>query len=458
MKNSIMILLSITILNADTTFQEWQQEQNRAFDNYQTQEDKEFIEMLKRDWQEYNAIDSINLYQKPKPQIQPILKPNNKIENIIHIPIKPLNITPINPIIPKLDMTGYSRTKFLFYGINIDIIYSQNIKYHINSLSILSIANFWSKISATNSSLLIGEIRSYQNHYNLDDWTTYLLVKKITQQITQIEIDQNLLSWFILTKLGIDTKVGFSQNSISVLVYINDKLYGINYFVLNGKKYYQFNPTNHRLKIYRGDMRGLEAMRFLNKQPTLPFDIKSKKIKFIYKNREYIFTIRYNRNLIKLYKKYPQLDYNLYKNISKISQKSITQELKPIISKMNQIEAINFLLRLTQNGFKYQTDQEQFYQEKVMFFEETLFYPYSDCEDRAIFFSMLIKELLNLDTLFIKYPNHLATAIPLNTQIGGAKFIYHNQNYYIADPTYSNANIGQVMPQFRGTKFKIIGN
>jgi hypothetical protein len=113
---------------------------------------------------------------------------------------------------------------------------------------------------------------------------------------------------------------------------------------------------------------------------------------------------------------------------------------------MSQIEAINFLLRLTQNGFEYKTDGENFGREKVMFFEETLHYRYSDCEDRAIFFATLVRELLDLDLVFIKYPNHLATAIRLNSDIGGESVIYNNQRYYIADPTYSNANIGQAMP------------
>ena len=57
--------------------------------------------------------------------------------------------------------------------------------------------------------------------------------------------------------------------------------------------------------------------------------------------------------------------------------------------------------------------------------------------------------------MFVKYPNHLATAIRLNSTMKGDKIIYQNQQYYIADPTYSNANIGQVMPQFKNAQFQI---
>ena len=46
-----------------------------------------------------------------------------------------------------------------------------------------------------------------------------------------------------------------------------------------------------------------------------------------------------------------------------------------------------------------------------MFPEETINYPYSDCEDRSILFSYLVKNLLHLDIVGVKYNDHLATAI-----------------------------------------------
>ncbi len=109
---------------------------------------------------------------------------------------------------------------------------------------------------------------------------------------------------------------------------------------------------------------------------------------------------------------------------------------------------MNFVLNFVQNAFAYETDQQQFGREKVMFAEETLFYRASDCEDRAILYSFLTKELFGVPVLGIKYPNHMATAlyIPLD----GDKVRIRGREFVVADPTYINANIGEAMPQFKG--------
>ena len=82
-----------------------------------------------------------------------------------------------------------------------------------------------------------------------------------------------------------------------------------------------------------------------------------------------------------------------------------------------------------------------------MFSNETLYYNKSDCEDRAILFSYLVKELFGVGVIGVKYKDHMATAlyIPMkgdSVKAGRRKFV-------IADPTYINANIGQSMPQYK---------
>ena len=91
-----------------------------------------------------------------------------------------------------------------------------------------------------------------------------------------------------------------------------------------------------------------------------------------------------------------------------------------------------------------------------MFPEETINYPYSDCEDRSIMFSYLVKRLLNLDVIGVKYKDHIATAVAFSSKISGANFRYKDKRYTVSDPTYINANAGTIMPQYKNSKFKII--
>ena len=123
---------------------------------------------------------------------------------------------------------------------------------------------------------------------------------------------------------------------------------------------------------------------------------------------------------------------------------------------MSELEAVNFLLRFVQTAFDYKTDDQQFGKEKYLMLEETLHYPSSDCEDRSIFFSFLVKNLLHLDVVGLDYPGHIATAVKFNSDLSGDLISYNGYNYLICDPTYINANAGMVMPQFKNIEPKVI--
>ena len=90
-----------------------------------------------------------------------------------------------------------------------------------------------------------------------------------------------------------------------------------------------------------------------------------------------------------------------------------------------------------------------------MFIEETLHYPASDCEDRSIFFSWLVKSLLNIDVIALDFPGHIATAVELKNPVGQV-VRYQGKKYTIADPTYINAKVGMKMPQYKKVNPKVI--
>jgi hypothetical protein len=84
------------------------------------------------------------------------------------------------------------------------------------------------------------------------------------------------------------------------------------------------------------------------------------------------------------------------------------------------------------------------------------FVSYSDCEDRSIMFSYLVKNLIGLDVVGIKYHDHLATAVNFSSKVSGSGFNYKGKKYIVSDPTYTNANTGMAMPLYKSAKFEII--
>jgi hypothetical protein len=109
-----------------------------------------------------------------------------------------------------------------------------------------------------------------------------------------------------------------------------------------------------------------------------------------------------------------------------------------------------------QTAFEYKTDPEQFGREKPLFPDETLFYPFSDCEDRAILFAYLVRHMLGLDVVALDYPGHIATAVMFSTDIAGDSIVFHGKKYIICDPTYVNADVGASMPEFKNVKPNVI--
>ena len=103
-----------------------------------------------------------------------------------------------------------------------------------------------------------------------------------------------------------------------------------------------------------------------------------------------------------------------------------------------------------QHAFEYEVDQEQFGREKVMFAQETLYYKKSDCEDRAVLFAYLIRNLLNFNVVGVKYADHMATAVAI--PIKGDALNVASHRYVIADPTYINAPIGKSMPKYKNIR------
>lgn len=120
---------------------------------------------------------------------------------------------------------------------------------------------------------------------------------------------------------------------------------------------------------------------------------------------------------------------------------------------MKEQEAVNFLLAFVQRAFAYKTDNDQFGREKYFFIEESLYFPYNDCEDRSVLFAWLVRELTGLKVIGLLYPGHMTTAVALTQPGNGmASVEHHGQRFVIADPTYIGATVGMAMPAYAATK------
>lgn len=130
--------------------------------------------------------------------------------------------------------------------------------------------------------------------------------------------------------------------------------------------------------------------------------------------------------------------------------------LRNAIAGKNQRTAANILLQWVQTAFDYQTDEQQFGIERPLYADESLYYPYCDCEDRAILYAIIVKELMGLDAALLLYPGHLATAVAFTEDVAGDYVEVDGRRYVVCDPTYINSSVGDSMPQFKGGSVSVV--
>jgi len=465
-----LILISISTANE---YQKWLESQSQQYNIYKKDMDKEFSDLLKKDWKMFKSIQQPSTYSKPKPQNIPIIRnpSNNTTKEINNSPIvivKPIKKLPLKytTIKKEKNIKNFITKDFLFYSIEISIQYDKKTNFTPKEINKNTISNFWDMMSKTQWKKLITQIESYTNNLGLNDWAKYQFIYSLGLNIFEDNSNNaNLFTWYILTKMQYDTKVGYYLNKIYLLSTLKHNLYQVSFFTLNKKRYYVLS-NNGKIQnindLYTYQMQYPQTNKSIsleiNKEMHFFNNIKNKILSFKFDKKEYLIKTQYSSDLIDFYKTFPQSDYKIYFNskTSSLFSNSILEELSQIIHGKSEIDAINLLLCFVQTTFKYKTDHHHFGSEKVMFPEETIDYPYSDCEDRSILFSYLIKNLLDIDVIGIKYKNHIATAIALSSKLNGENFKYKGKRYTIADPTYINANIGISMPQYKNQEFEVI--
>ena len=114
------------------------------------------------------------------------------------------------------------------------------------------------------------------------------------------------------------------------------------------------------------------------------------------------------------------------------------------------------LLNWVQTAFVYEYDDKVWGDDRAFFPEETLYYPYCDCEDRSILLSRLVRDLLGLKAILIYYPGHLAMAVGFTEDVKGDYILLQGKKYVVCDPTYIGAPVGVTMEGMDNETAKVI--
>ena len=441
-----------------------------------------YADFLNGIWRSYELFKSDRPDLVPKPDDVPKVEDNPTLPKPINIPIELDSIyTPLKPKQPSLDNISDEPTidkvipsevpqtpdipkidnsiQVKFYGLSIGLPSKRTI-FKNGALQRNQIAKYWRTLEKDGWKQIVPILLEYKRQYNYSDFMYYLLVSNYVCEIESDITKRCVIKLFMLVHSGYDARIAYHNDTLVLLLPFANQLYACTYIVQNGIKYYLFHeeklPTNGSIYSYELPTKQNDLKLFNANLQDNPHVAVAHKEFYITDGRLTI-SGNVNKNLMDLLEDLPQMSNALYAYpiLDNDCRTQIVTSLKRQLDGKSKIEALQALLHFMHHAFKYATDQVQFGKEKPFFFEELLYYPKCDCEDRSVFFAYLVKQVLGLDCHLVDYPGHIAVAVSIEG-VTGTYYNYNGRKFYITDPTYIGASIGECMPDYVNTKPKLL--
>lgn len=394
---------------------------------------------------------------EPEAEPAPVVEADRRPEPAAE-PRLPVSSTPTSPL-----YRGESgRSKVMYGGLAFYLNNSLNRKCSLNGLNENAIADAYEALCNSDYKPLLADCAQIRKDLRLNDWGVFTLVRQVADTYCGTANESIVMQQFLLNEMGYKARMArkATEDKMMLFVATDCSIYAHPYITLNGQNYYNLSGNNEQCQFYMCQKDSPKAKNSVGMQlkeaPLFPGTVVSSTHQA--KGSAARVTVDVPKALMDFYKDYPQCDYSVYFNapVNAAMENRILSSLAPLVQGRNEADAANILINFVQTAFQYQTDGQQFGYEKPFFVEELFYYPYSDCEDRAMLFSYLVRKLLGLDVVLLDYPEHIATAVRFNGNVSGDYLMVNGWKYTVCDPTYIGASIGMTMPRYKTVSAKVL--
>ncbi len=441
----------------------------KEYDVYRQKLNTEYAAFMKQKWQEFKSFEA---KKKPKDQDPPTpaVKQDNtppstdEIRYKLVIKLVPYEVPePVVPIdVPPVDEKP--TFAFLFHDTPCSVHLAKELRFTLPDASEQAASDMWEQMSDGSYDALVSDCLKLRKELQLADWGYINLIQALTKGFFGSNSNEAvLMQMYILVQSGYAMRIARTENKWVLLMPCEATLYDYSYIYRDNKQYYILDKVKTGGSYHVFDKafpdEKMPSLR-MTQSPKLAYDSAPQRTVASARYPSMRVNVNENKNLIDFYNDYPlssNWDYYSTASLATETKNTLYPILKREIAGKNYRDAANMLINFVQTAFNYKTDGDQFGYERPLFGDETLFYPYSDCEDRSILYSILVRELLGLEAVLLYYPGHLATAVAFpNNQSYGYHFTWKDKVFTICDPTYIGADIGECMPQFRTTSPEVI--
>lgn len=475
----IILITTTFIIHPLILFSQNQREQYDLFKGSVIDEYKSFREdcnlkyadFLRASWDWYEGKTP------PMPKDESPVPPNPYIgeNNRSNIDTEPEEIDPIvaspqpKPIEPIKEIPTLDEDYFTlkFYDQECKIRLPKFAKLSLNDCQPNSIASSWESLCNEGMNNAIRDCLETRMRYNLCDWAYLMFLDQLAQQYCDNPNGTTLLTAFLYCRSGYQMRLAVDGTKLLLLYGSRHQIFDKGYFNVDGVSFYPLGEPSNTISICGAAFEGETPMSLIiDKEQLLGTDMSRERTITAEYNNDMSVDCQVPHNLIEFYNTYPtsSIDSNpltrwaMYANtpLAHATKEKLYTPLRKSIAGCNKLQATEKLLNWVQTGFVYEYDDKVWGHDRAFFAEETLYYPYCDCEDRSILFSRLIRDLLDLDVALIYYPGHLATAVCFDQEVAGDAMIIGGRKFIVCDPTYIGAPVGKQMPDLEYDKAQAI--
>lgn len=450
---------------------DYKQQKQDEFDAFRKKANEDFAAFMKQKWEEFQAFKGVNPPDEPKPPVPTPVEPDREpsedpipFHTITPLPAVPDLPQPILPKVLPVSPPISAPIQFDFYSSLCSVKMHPEMRVQMNEVNEEEASRVWSLLSNEKFDITIKNLLDIKAELLLNDWGYIQLVRRFCEAVHGATIDNAaLLQAYIFSQSGIDLRLVCASQHLYVAVPFEEEIYRSQYIRVDNLSYYMLDRTDaERYYVFNRTFPGCKTPSIrISNTPAFEENPTNSRVLSSLRYPEIRIMLKENKNLIDYYNDYPltsKWNYYSQASLSEETKEQVYPILRSKIKGLSESEAANVLINFVQTAFEYATDQDQFGYERPLFGDETFYYPFSDCEDRSILYSILVRDLLGLDVVLLHFPGHLATAVKFPTEVKGDYLLIDDMKYVVCDPTYIGATIGMAMPEYKkeGTEIEVI--
>lgn len=454
--------------------------QNRAnnFNDYRQKLNAEYVSKTREKWKDFNSYRGLTMPDRDAKPVNPINMSDedarrDKKDNRLNIDgvVNPIrnNSTP-SPIAPVQEVPDNypQHLTFSYLGTSLQVRRPQGTGFSLSGIDENAVADAWERLCDPRFNNMIIDCIKLRSSLKLCDWAYLMMLQALGNSYCGSNTNEaTLLMAYIYSQSGYKMRLGQANGKLQMLYASQHNVYNTPYYNCDGDMFFTMSKDAGQIQINAARYPKEQSMSlWVSNEPQVSFAASPVRTLTSKRYPEMSIQVNENKNLLSFFNSYPTSEvggnfmtrWAMYANtpICQNTQSELYPQLRRYIGGRSQLDAVERLLNWVQTAFVYEYDNKVWGEDRAFFPDETLYYPYCDCEDRSILFTRLVRDLLGLKCILIYYPGHLASAVCFTDYISGDYIQVNGNRYVVCDPTYINAPVGNTMPRMDNSTAKVI--